>query len=103
MPLVWFSQRLWGLPLAWYARLELGLALLAAVSAAVGLGLGWLRHRHLGPGLLGVAGVMLLSTVLVVEWHAARWLGPGLVLGGGAVLVAAHVWNALKVAAHRVR
>lgn len=101
MPLVWFSQRLWGLPLAWYGRLELALALAAALFAVVGLGLGWRRHRHPGPGLLGSAGVMLLSTVLVIEWHATRWLGPGLVMAGGVLLVSAHLWNAANVAALR--
>lgn len=102
MPLVWFSQRLWGIPLVWYARLELALVILAALFAAVGLGLGWLRHRGYGPGVLGLVGIVLLSTVLVIEWHASRWLGPGLVLGGGLLLVVAHVWNATKVAALRV-
>jgi len=101
MPVVWFSQRLWGVPLAWYARLELGLLIAAVVFAVVGLGLGWRRHRHVGPALLAVAGLALLSTVLVIEWHATRWLGPGLVLGGGVLMVVAHLWNALKVAAGR--
>jgi hypothetical protein len=101
MPLVWFSQRLWGLPLAWYARLELGLVIGAAVFAVLGLGLGWRGHRHPGPGLLGSAGVLLLSTVWVIEWHATRWVGPGLVMAGGLLLVGAHLWNAAKVAAVR--
>lgn len=101
MPLVWFSQKLWGLPLAWFARLELGLAAGAVVFALLGLGLGWQRHRHAGPGVVGAAGVLLVSTVLVMEVHAMRWVGPGLVMGGGMLLVAAHLWNVVKLAALR--
>jgi hypothetical protein len=97
-PLVWFTQRLWGIPLSWFSRLELGLAAASLVFALAGLGLGWWRHRHPGPPALGALGLALIATLVVIEWHTARILGPAMVLLGGLLLASAHVWNARLVA-----
>lgn len=93
MPLVWFSQRLWGIPLPWFGTFERVLLAASLAFALLGLGSGLVRHRHPGPLLLGVVGLCLLATVLVIDWHSLRWIGPGLVMGGGVLLAGAHGWN----------
>lgn len=95
MPAVWFSQRLWGIPLAWFGTFERVLLAASLAFALLGLGLGLMRHRHPGPLLLGIVGLCLLATVLVIDWHAMRWVGPGLVMAGGLLLACAHGWNLL--------
>lgn len=92
-PLVWFSQRLWGVPLPVWARIETGLAWGSLSLAGLALALGWWRHRRLWPLLPALPGAALVASVFHLQFHSRPLLGPGLVLAGGVLLVVAHVLN----------
>lgn len=92
-PVVWFTQRLWGLPLSTWATLEWVLAGISSLLALAAFGLGWRHHRRILPALVGLSGLALLLGVLASRLHAeARWAGV-LMLLAGMLLALGHVLN----------
>ena len=63
----------------------------AVMLGALALGQGYLTHRAIRPALVGIAGLTLMATGLIVE-HG--WPEVAVTITGVVVLAAAHLLNA---------
>jgi len=92
MPALWLRGELLGLPLTWWRIAEFALAATAIAVALWALILGWRRHRHPAPAVLGAVGMVLICSGLGLPM-ASPLRASTLVLVGGLVLVGAHLLN----------
>lgn len=92
-PGIWLSagRAGWGV---WMWRLELLLALAAVLVGFVAMVLGYLRHRRLLPGVVSLAGICAISYGVLSGVHRFAFWGSAIVLGGGLLLITAHILNA---------
>lgn len=93
VPGLWLRQRQYSREIAWLLMLELALVLAAAGLALPAFGLGWRRHGRPWPMLLALPGLTLIAVGVFTPLHWMPLWGSGLVLGGGLLLVAAHLVN----------
>jgi len=68
---------------------QIGLGL-AVVIGFLSLGLGFFRHRRMGPMALGVAGLCLMASALFVGHGVNEAV---LTIGGVSLVAMAHLWN----------
>ncbi len=68
-------------------RIGLGLAVFIGLFA---LGVGFLRHRHIGPAVLGGIGLCLMAGGLFVGHGLNEAI---LTIAGVGLVAAAHLWN----------
>lgn len=92
-PGLWFQRARYAQELLWLQRLEVALATLAFLLAALALSLGWRRHRRPWPALLGVPGLAMIGLGVFSPLHDVPLWGNATVLAGGALMVAAHLGN----------
>jgi len=100
-PTLWLQQTRFGVDLRWLVILEMTLAVLALLFALTALGLGTLRHGRWRPWAFGLPGLTLVCSGVFTPLHDEPLLGSAVVLGGGLLIVLAHVENLRAGRRHR--
>ncbi len=93
-PTLWLNRRYWEIGL-WQKLqwLEWGLLALAWGLVIVAMWLGWRRHHQVGPALLGLAGIVLMTVLITTSLHfSGHWTG-AVALAAGLTIALAHWWN----------
>jgi len=80
-------------------RLELGLVLSAVLLGSLAVAIGLRRHRRWGVALLFGLATVLLGSGLVGD-SLNQGLGTLLTVGGGAMMITAHLLNARYCVSH---
>ncbi|MGY6555130.1 MAG: MerC family mercury resistance protein [Wenzhouxiangella sp.] len=93
-PTLWMKRKYWEMGL-WQKLIWLEWGLLATAWILVTLAMvpGWRRHRHIGPGLLGLGSLLLMTLVITTSLHFASHYMSLVTLAAGLLLAAAHFWN----------
>lgn len=99
-PLIWFQRGRYASQIAWLTWLEIALAALAVLFAALAFGLGWHRHRRLLPCAIAVPALAMILAGVFSPLHDVLFLGVGTVLAGGLLMVVAHWLNARTARRH---
>lgn len=96
-PALWLNRRLWESGL-WQKLLwvEWTLLTMAWLLASLAMVQAWRRRRVIGPGLLALAGLILLSLAILTPMHGSR-TASGMALVGGIATAAAHFWNVIGI------
>ena len=98
-PTLWMKRKYWEMGL-WQKLLwlEWGLLATAWLLVLVAMLSGWRHHHRFGPGLLALASLILMTSVVTTSIHfASQWMGLATLLAG-IFLAGAHYWN-LKLGA----
>lgn len=93
-PTLWLKRKYWEMGL-WQKLMWLEWSLLGLSWIVLGLAMliGWTRHRHIGPALVGLGSLLLMSTLILTPLHfSGRWTGFA-ALGAGILIALSHVWN----------
>jgi hypothetical protein len=101
-PTLWMKRKYWDMGL-WQKLmwLEWSLLGLAWLLLFVAMAFGWSRHRHCGPGLLGLAPLALMSALILTPLHFSGTWTSFAAVAAGLLVALAHGWN-LRLA-RRVR
>ncbi len=93
-PTLWLKRKYWEsglwLKLMW---LEWGLLALTWLVLLLAMGLGWRRHRRLGPSLLAVLAAGGMTLVIATPLHNAGYWTSAAAVAAGLLVAAAHLWN----------
>ncbi len=93
-PTLWMKRKYWEMGL-WQKLIWLEWSLLAAAWLLVLLAMlpGWWRHRRIGPGLLALVSLLIMTAVITTSLHfASQWMSV-VTLTAGVFLACAHYWN----------
>lgn len=93
-PALWMKRKYWEMGL-WQKLLWLEWGLLASAWLLViaAMVVGWRQHRRVGPALLAVSSLVLMTLVVATSLHFAnQWMGL-VTLAAGLLLAGAHYWN----------
>jgi hypothetical protein len=101
-PGLWMKRKYWDMglwqKLMWLEWSLLGLAWVLVVPAML---LGWRQHRRIGPGLLALFAIVLLTLLIATPLHFSGYWTSYAALATGLALAAAHYWN-LRMSRRRV-
>lgn len=93
-PTLWLKRKYWEMglwqKLLWLEWSLLGLAWLILLLAMV---FGWWRHRHPGPGLVGLMSLVLLSSLILTPLHFSGSWTSFAAVASGLLIALAHGWN----------
>lgn len=93
-PSLWMKRKYWEMGL-WQKLIWMEWALLATAWLLVILAMvpAWFSHRRLGPGLLALVSLVLMTAVITTSLHFASRYMSLVTLAAGLLLAGAHFWN----------
>lgn len=97
-PALWLNRSLWESGL-WQnlVLLELSFLVLAWIFALIAMSAALFRRRNIGPPLLAVPGLALLTGAIATPLHNQPLVGSLIALTGGLILAVAHGWNLIHL------